>query len=105
MNNFFLVLVGGAVLLEVIADILFKKWSIDGRSTLLALGLALYFIGTIIWAYSLKYEDLAKAITVFTVLNLICVVVVGVVLFDEHLSLPNKLGVLFGIASLVLMQL
>ncbi len=105
MNSWFLMLVGGAVALEVIADVLFKKWSLDSRQLFLAVGLALYFAGTVIWAYSLKYEYLSKAITVFTVLNLILVVFAGVFLFDEHLSLLNKLGVFFGIASVILVQL
>ena len=105
MNILFLWLVGGAVALEVVADILFKKWSLAGKSLFLALGLALYFAGTIVWAYSLKYEYLSKAITVFTVLNLILVVLAGVLLFNEQLSLLNKIGILLGIASVILMQL
>ena len=105
MQSLFLVLVGAAVALETVADILFKKWSLGGKSLLLAIGLALYFAGTVVWAYSLKYEYLSKAITAFTVLNLILVVLAGVYLFNEQLSLLNKLGILFGIASVILIQL
>ena len=81
MNTLFLWLVGGAVTLEVVADVLFKKWAIKGESLLLALGLVLYFAGTVVWAYSLKYEYLSKAITIFTVLNLILVVAAGTLFF------------------------
>jgi len=105
MNYLFLSLVGGAVVLEVIADVLFKRWSLEGRSILLALGLALYFAGTVVWAYSLKYEYLSKAITVFTVLNLVLVILAGVLLFDEQLSTINKVGVALGVLSVVLVQL
>lgn len=105
MRNLFLLLVGGAVVLEAIADVLFKRWSLENRPFLLLLGLAIYFIGTVAWAYSLKHEQLSKAIIVFTVLNVILVLIAGIVLFDEQLSFANKVGVLLGIVSVVLVQL
>jgi multidrug transporter EmrE-like cation transporter len=105
MNAIFLGLVGAAVGLEIVADILFKKWALGGKSLILALGLALYFAGTVLWAYSLKYEYLSKAITVFTVLNLAFVALAGVVFFNEQLSFVNKLGILLGLVSVALLQL
>ncbi len=93
-----------AVLLEVAADVLFKKWSLENKNLLLGLGLFLYFIGTVFWAFSLKHEYLSKAISVFTVLNLILVVLVGVFLFKENLSSLNKLGIALGILSVVLIE-
>lgn len=94
-----------AVLLEVAGDIYFKKWSLENKNALLYLGLLIYFIGTIFWAVSLKYEHLSKAISVFTVLNLIMVVLVGVLYFQENLSLPNKIGIVLGIISVLLIEL
>jgi len=44
-----------AVVFEVIADIFFKKWSINAKNVLFYAGLFLYFIGTIFWAVSLRY--------------------------------------------------
>ena len=86
-----------AVALEVGADILFKKWSIESKNILLVSGLAIYFIGTIFCAISLKYEFLSKAISIFTILNLVAVVLVGVIIFQENLSLVNKIGIGFGV--------
>ena len=94
-----------AVILEVGADILFKKWSLDKKNILLVIGLALYFIGTIFWAYSLRYDFLSKAVSIFTIVNLILVVLVGVFVFKEDLSLVNKIGIVLGIISVVLIQL
>ena len=105
MKQTFFILVSLSVALEIVSDILFKYWSISSKGFLLWGGLAIYTIGTILWAYSLKFELLSKAITVFTVLNLIIVVIVGAVLFKENLSLVNKIGVLFGVLSIVLLQL
>ncbi len=98
-------LVALAVALEVVGDIFFKKWAVDSRNVLLYGGLLIYFIGTIFWAVSLKYEYLSKAISIFTVLNLIIIVLVGVLYFKEDLSLINKIGIGLGILSVVLIEI
>lgn len=94
-----------AVALEVVGDIFFKKWSLDNKNILLILGLIIYFIGTIFWAISLKYEFLSKAISVFTVLNLILVVLAGVIMFKEDLSIINRIGIALGILSVILIEI
>lgn len=94
-----------AVTLEVIADVLFKKWSIDGKNAALAIGLLLYFIGTIFWAVSLRHEFLTKAISIFTIINLIAVVLVGFLYFKEDISLTNKIGIVLGIISVILIEI
>ena len=62
-------------------------------------------IGTVFWAVSLKYEFLSKAISVFAVLNLIVLVLVGVVLFKEDLSFINKIGIGLGVLSVILIEI
>ena len=94
-----------AVALEVVADILLKRWSIESRNILLVVGLLAYFIGTVFWAFSLKYEFLSKAVSVFTVLNLVIVVLAGVLIFKEDLSLVNKIGIGLGILSVILVEI
>jgi multidrug transporter EmrE-like cation transporter len=105
MKQSFFLLVTLAVIFEIAADILFKYWSINARGVLLWSGVALYTVGTVVWAYSLKFEGLSKAITIFTVLNLIVITFVGVLLFKEEISLINKIGILFGVISVILLQL
>ena len=105
MKYAFFYLVGAAVIFEIVADVLFKYWSIDARSIFLWAGVALYGLSTIIWANSLRFEMLSKAITIFTVLNLVIVVLAGVVLFNENLTIVNKIGILLGVLSVVLVQL
>ena len=102
---YFLLLIFGAVIFEVIADTLFKSWSLGGKNLFFWVGIALYTIGTFIWAYSLKFDFLSKAISVFTILNLIAVVLIGALYFKENLSSANKLGIVLGIASVILLQL
>ncbi len=106
MNKFiFLGLLLLAVIFETIADVSFKFSYLQSKQIWLWIGVGLYTIGTIIWAFSLRYEYLSKAISIFTVLNLIAVIVVGALFFQENVSLINKLGIGLGIVSVVLMQM
>lgn len=101
----FLILIIIATIFEVIGDIFFKKWALENNRYLLLIGLVIYFIGTIIWAISLKFEFLSKAISIFTILNLILVVLVGILIFKEDISLVNKISILLGIISVILIEI
>lgn len=105
MKWIFISFILAAILFEAVADILFKYWTINAKGVFLWSGVLLYAIGTTIWAYSLKFEYLSKAISVFTILNLIVVILVGVILFKEDISSINKIGMMLGIISVILMQL
>ena len=105
MNKLGLLLIAVAVLFEIIADILFKYWSMNSRTVFIVIGLIIYSVGTIIWAYSLKFNNLSKAITIFTVLNLIVIVLIGYYLFKEEVSFTNVIGILLGVISVILVQL
>lgn len=88
-----LILIGAA--LEVAGDFFLKKQQ-------LGLGLGIYFLGSCFWAMSLKETELSRAIVLFTVVNLLLVVGIGVGHFNETLSLKQIVGVGFALASLIL---
>ncbi len=94
-----------AVSLEIVADVLFKKWSLGSKNYLFIAGMIIYMIGTAFWAYSLKFENLSKAISVFVISNLIILVLVGVFIFKENLSLVNKIGIIIGIIGIILIEI
>lgn len=98
-------LIAVAVAFEIVADVLFRKWAIENKTMVLAVGLILYFIGTLFWAFSLKHETLSKSIVVFTLLNLIVGVVVGLLYFKEELTILQKAGIGLGIVSVALIEL
>ena len=102
---FFFVLTIAAVALEAAGDIFFKKWVGAHRASFLIIGLLVYFFGTVFWALSLRYELLSKAISIFTILNLIVIVLVGTLVFSEHLTTLNKLGIALGVVSIILLEL
>jgi drug/metabolite transporter (DMT)-like permease len=101
----FIALTALAVGFEVCGDIFLKRWSVEHRGAMLGIGLGIYFIGTIFWAWSLKFETLSRAISVFTVVNLIVIVLVGVLVFHEQLSLQQKIGIMLGVGSILLIEL
>ena len=94
-----------ATVFEVVGDIFFKKWSIGSKNILLYIGLLAYCVGTVFWAISLRYEFLSKAISTFTILNLIIIILIGVLFFKENLSLANKIGIALGILSVILIEI
>jgi multidrug transporter EmrE-like cation transporter len=106
MNNqtLFLVLVSIAAIFEAAGDIVLKKWSQESRNEIFMVWLLLYIIGIVIWGISLKYEFLSKAISVMTIINLIIVVLVWVLYFQDDLSIVNKVGIILGIISVILIE-
>ncbi len=101
----FLLLIALAVGLEIAADIFFKFWAEQNKNLLLGVGLLLYFIGTVFWAFSLRQEYLSRAISVFTILNLVVISLVGMFYFQEDLSLINKIGLGVGVLSVILIEI
>lgn len=101
----FLGLILAATLLEVIGDVLFKKWAMHHNLHFLWLGLLIYSLGTVFWALSLRYDYLSRAISILVILNLICVVLIGVYMFKEQLSLVSKIGIGMGILSVILLEI
>ncbi len=101
----FILYLSGAVVLEIVADIFLKQWTIANKLPTLLIGLVIYALGTLLWALALRHQNLANAIVVFTIFNLIAVVLVGVYYFGEQISLTNKLGILLGIVSMILLEL
>lgn len=100
----FFTLIAAAVTLEVAGDVLFKQWSRTERTALLLFGLGVYFAGSVFWAFSLRQERLARAITVFTVANLAAAVLVGAYFFREELTLTNRVGIALAFLSVLLME-
>jgi multidrug transporter EmrE-like cation transporter len=99
-----IILIMTAVTLEVIGDIYIKKWSLERQTVLLIIGVLVYIIGSAFWIMCLKYEDLSRAGTIFLVINLIALVLAGSIIFNEELSVTNKIGIVLGIASVFLLE-
>lgn len=100
----FYALLAFAVILESSADMLFRKSGLSANTPLFVFALAVYVIGGACWGLSLQYREVSKGIMVFAMLNIMVVTVAGVLLFDEQLTLTNKLGILAGLCSVALIE-
>lgn len=99
-----------AVVLEGAADLMLRQWGLEraaggGRWGLFAVSLAIYMGGAVCWGLSLQYREVSRGIVAFAVLNVLAVAVAGVLLFGEELSLVNRVGIVLGLCSLVLVEL
>ncbi len=90
--------------LEIIGDVFFKKWVVENKSSWLWIGFGIYTIGALFWALSLRYEMLSKAISIFTILNLVIVAFIGIVFFKEDISIIGKTGILLGLVSIAMIE-
>jgi multidrug transporter EmrE-like cation transporter len=93
-----------AIVFEVAGDLVFRKWGIEQRWPLLVAGLAIYGVGAVAWAFSLRYTQVSTGIVLLGVMNVVLVVIGGMVFFKEKLSTTQLLGVLLGVASLALLN-
>ncbi|OHA46182.1 MAG: hypothetical protein A2541_00665 [Candidatus Taylorbacteria bacterium RIFOXYD2_FULL_36_9] len=105
MKLFFIFLVIVVTILEILGDILFKEWTIHNKKLLLITGVISYMIATIFWAFSIKYQNLSKAVVIFAVLTLIIGVLIGVFIYKEELTSLNIIGIILGLASIILLEI
>jgi multidrug transporter EmrE-like cation transporter len=98
-----LILIGAS--LEVFADIFFKIWNDKGGNHLIITGILLYLIGTGCWVASLKYLTFTKSGVIFLLLNIILLSLTGLFFFKDDLSVINKVGILLGIASIIMVEM
>lgn len=94
-----------AIVLEVLGDFYFKKWSIDNKKILIITGFVFYALGSLFWAASLKYELLSKAGVIFMMANILLVTFLGLFYFQEELTLINKIGIALGMISIILIEI
>jgi drug/metabolite transporter (DMT)-like permease len=89
---------------EFIADILAKQWSLDQKTVLAVGALAGYLVGNAFWLYALKNgAGLARGSVVFSVASGVIAVGLGVLLYKEHVTRMQVLGLIFGLISITLL--
>lgn len=99
-----MLLLAGAAVFESLGDVSFRYSAILSKKEWLIIGIILYAVGTGIWAYTLRFEDLSDAIIIVDIINLILVTLVGIFIFHEQTSMTNAVGIVLGIISIILLQ-
>jgi multidrug transporter EmrE-like cation transporter len=92
-----------AVSFEIIADYYFKIWSTGDRFFHLCMGVFLYAVGTVFFAFALKDESLAKTVGLFTVANCVAACLIGL-WFGEKFDQKMIVGIILGLISIWLLE-
>ena len=104
LNNIGLIFIFIGAIIEALADIFFKIWNDKGDIYLIIIGTVLYLIGTGFWVISLRYESFTKSGTIFLLLNVILLSLIGSFLFKDNISLINRIGIAIGIVSIIMID-
>jgi len=99
-----LILLAGGIILTI-GDIFMKKWVNTQTHTWYIIGLIIYIIGMNFLAQSYRYKNIAVASVIFVIFNIITLAIVSRLYFKESLSPLQIIGVITGIAAVILLEL
>jgi len=92
------------IIISIIPLALIKKYIISGNLWLLILCLICYSIMIAIYINLLRTNGLSKMYTLVQILQVLLVVLMGILFFNEKLSLNIIIGLLFGIIAIYLLN-
>ena len=94
---------GILIFFEAVADILSKKWSLQGGGMLAAGALLGYLLANTFWLFALKNgSGLGRGAVIFSVASAIIALLLGTLLYHEKTQPLQLAGLILGIISLVL---
>lgn len=91
--------------LEVWGDYYLKRWSLSGAVRDAVLGFSIYSIGTLGWGFLLKFESLQRAILLFTMANLVAVLLVGHFGFGERMQVREWVAAALALVVVALVEM
>ena len=98
-----LLLIGGIIL--TVGDILMKKWVNTNNYIFYIVGLIIYLIGLNFLAQSFKFKNIAVASVIFVIFNVVTLSIVSWLYFKETLSMLQIIGMVVGIAAIVILEI
>lgn len=104
MPYYLILLLGGGVILTI-GDLVFKQWVVSRSNYLYIIGLLVYLLGLNFLAQSYKYEDIAVALVIFIVFNVVTLSIVGVVFYHEVLTPFEIIGILLGMVAIIFLEI
>lgn len=91
------------IILELIADVLSKQWSLEPKALFLIGGIFFYLIANIAWLLALRNgAGLARGVCIFSVACAVVATIIGLVFYKEPVDKLQLAGIILGIFSLVL---
>lgn len=98
-----LVFIGGIIL--TVGDIAMKKWVDSNDVYIYLLGMFIYFIGMNFLSVSFKYKNIAVASTFLVIFNVVSLIILSWILFEEKITLTQMIGILLGIIAVAVLEL
>lgn len=92
-----------AILVALVPIYLIKKFVITSNENYLLLTMLLYAILIISYVKIFQQEPVASAYVILQILQIIVVVLMGVLLFDDKVTFNKIIGLCFGIISVYLL--
>ena len=92
------------IIISIIPLALIKKYILNDNTWLLILCLLFYSVMIAIYIKLLRNDGLNKVYTLVQILQVILVVLMGILFFNEKLSLNIIIGLLFGIVAIYLLN-
>ena len=87
---------------EIAADYCFKVWSLNNKPWTLVAGVALYGLATVFFAFSLRGTSMTKMWCMYTLVNIVAAVAIGVY-FGDPFPLRTKLGVALSVLAILVL--
>ena len=82
-----------------------KKWMLLNSLPTYLIGMFLYIIGLNFLVYTFKFKEIAVASVIFTIFNVLTLILAGKLFFDETLS-PNKIiGIILALIAVIILEL
>jgi multidrug transporter EmrE-like cation transporter len=86
-------------------EFLSKKFALNPKTSYVILILVMYSIGVLLWLPAiLQKNQLSIVGTMWSVMSLLATILIGVLIFNEKLSLTGILGVTFAFISIILLS-
>jgi multidrug transporter EmrE-like cation transporter len=98
-----LLIVGGLAM--TIGDVIMKKWIQNQSISDFWIGFLAYMAGMICLAHSFKYKNIAVASMLLVIFNVIALVIISHVVFQEKLSVQQMVGIIVGLVSVIILEL
>ncbi len=98
----FLTLLSVYFIADLAGTIFVKRWADDNDRSYLVAGLAFYFICSLCWAWSLRFECLTRASAIYPIYAMISGIILGVFWCKERITTINGIGIVFGLISIIL---
>lgn len=93
-----------AVALEVSGDWFSKSWAIGNPDYFLALGVLFYATGAFVMIHIFKLKLFVKSVPIFAISVSLVTIFMGIIYFHERLEPISILGILLGLAAIILLD-